>query len=77
MIKQKGDQHMFTWVKNLFGKKDQPLVLTDPIIIKEEPHTNETSIEPTPTKSKRTANKKAPVEKTTEAPKKRGRKPKT
>lgn len=77
MIKQKGDHYMFTWVKNLFGKKDQSLVLTDPIIIKEELHANETSTEFTPTKPKKTATKKAPVEKTTEAPKKRGRKPKT
>lgn len=49
---------MFSWFKNLFAKKSEPLVLTDPIK-NEEVQVVETPAEPTPKPKK----KKAPTKK--------------
>ena len=67
---------MLTWLKGLLGvapveTKQEPLVLENPVV---EP-IKEKSAESKPAKPKKAATKKAPAE-TTEAPKKRGRKPK-
>jgi hypothetical protein len=62
---------MFNWLKNLFGgKKQEPLVLTDPIKTEDEVKVTERSAAPTPTKPKKPAAKKASAK--TES--KRGRK---
>lgn len=41
---------MFSWLKNLFSKKPEPLVLTNPIKYKEEVKITERPPAPTPTK---------------------------
>ena len=62
---------MLSWLKNLFGvKKQEPLVLTNPIKTEDEVKVTERPPAPTPTKPKKSAAKKAPAK--TES--KRGRK---
>ena len=49
---------MFNWLKNLFGvKKQEPLVLTDPIKTGDEVKVTERPAKPTPTKPKKPAAK--------------------
>ena len=43
---------MFTWLKNLFGKKSEPLILTNPIKYEDEVKVTERPSEPKPTKTK-------------------------
>ena len=50
---------MFKWLKNIFGKKPEPLVLTDPIKTKDEVKVTERPKAPKPTKPKKVAT--APV----------------
>lgn len=66
---------MLTWFKNIFGvtpKREEAFVLTQELRIEETAKPKTTTTKTAPKKS---TTKKAPVE-TTEAPKKRGRKPK-
>lgn len=55
---------MFSWLKNLFGKKPESLVLTNPIKYEEEVKITERPPEPTPTKTKAPKVKKGATKET-------------
>ena len=56
---------MFSWIKNLFSKKTEPLLLTDPIKHEDEVKVTESLPEPAPIKPKieKPKKKKAPTKK--------------
>ena len=55
---------MFNWLKNLFGKKSEPLILTNPIKYEDGVKVTERPSEPKPTKSKAQKPKKSVTKET-------------